>query len=38
VVQQKYFQNFRAFSNEAIYTKIMSKSRGDRQYRMPLAA
>jgi len=38
VVQQEYFQNFRAFSNDAIYTIIMSKNRGDQQDWMPLAA
>jgi hypothetical protein len=38
VVQQEYFQNFRAFSNDAIYTIIMSKSRGNQQYWTPLAA
>ena len=38
VVQQEYFQNFRAFSNSAIYTIIMSKNRGDQQDWMPLAA
>ena len=37
VVQQEYFQNFRAFSNDAIYTIIMSKSRGNQQNWMPLA-
>jgi hypothetical protein len=38
VVRQEYFQNFGAFSNDAIYTIIMSKSRGNQQGRMPLAA
>lgn len=38
VVQQEYFQNFRDFSNDAIYTIIMSKSRGNQQCWMPLAA
>jgi hypothetical protein len=38
VVQQKYFHNFRAFSNDAIYTIIMSKNRCDQQDWMSLAA
>jgi hypothetical protein len=38
VVRQEYFQNFRAFSNSAIYAIIMSKSRGDQQDRIPHAA
>ena len=38
VVQQEYFQNFRAFSNDAIYTIIMSKNRGSQQDWLPMAA
>jgi len=38
VVQQEYFQNFRAFSNDAIYTIIMSKNRGNQQGWLPMAA
>jgi hypothetical protein len=38
VVRQEYFQNFRAFSNSAIYGIIMSKSCGDQQDRIPQAA
>ena len=38
VVQQEYFQNFRAFSNDAIYRIIMSKNRGSQQNCMPMAA
>ncbi len=38
VVQQEYFHNFRDFSNDAIYTIIISKSRSDQQDWMPLAA
>ena len=38
VVQQEYFQNFHAFSNDAIYTIIMSKSRGYQEDWMPSAA
>jgi hypothetical protein len=38
VVRQEYFQNFRDFSNSAIYTIIMSKNRGDQQGWIPLAA
>jgi hypothetical protein len=38
VVQHEYFQNFRAFSTDAIYTIIMSKSRTCREDWIPLAA
>ena len=38
VVQQEYFQNFRAFSNDAIYRIIMSKNRGSQQDWLPMAA
>jgi hypothetical protein len=38
VVQQEYYHNFRAFSADAIYGIIMSKSRGQYYYQLPLAA
>lgn len=38
VVQQEYYHNFRAFSSEAIYPIIMSKSRGNQTDWMPIAA
>ena len=38
VIQQEYFHNFRAFSNDAIYRIIMSKNRGSEYDWMPLAA
>ena len=38
VVQQEYYHNFRAFSTDAIYRIIMSKSRNHQQDRLPLAA
>jgi hypothetical protein len=38
VVQQEYFQNFRSFSNDAIYTIIMSENQDNQQYWMLLTA
>lgn len=38
VIQQEYFHNFRAFSNDAIYRIIMSKNRGSEYDWMSLAA
>ncbi len=38
VVQQEYYHNFHAFSTDAIYRVIMSKSRGCQQNLMSLAA
>ena len=38
VVQQEYYHNFRAFSTDAIYRIIVSKSRGHYEIPVPMAA
>ena len=38
VVQHEYYHNFRAFSTDAIYRIIVSKSRGHHESPVPMAA